>query len=544
MKPKIEYFLLLLLAMAVMSCAPRGRIESPYSGRIASPSRIVLKVEFFSENIKIADGRVSEDDSVPAPSSGPQGIHWELRRSDGSIAESGAVPDPRWYHWDRIGPDGRLEGGMGKMDFGFVNLNVPAIKGTIRLFETDGAEMGKVNFNPGRWLDVSAIAQPIRASEQKLAKPDKKPITRFQLAFLRFGPGEHELGVVKDRDPVPPPFGVDGDGRVFVLDAEKRRVVRFDPYGAFNAEFPVSGEGALVDLVVEDHGMFSVFLNSGVATHVAYFDEKGRQQVVTPLSAGYGPPFYMTKNHLWAREDKRGGFQPVLEGKWGVVREDERLRFGLPGFPCIFTGPPRALGSATVSILSSRLAEAKLFDGEGRPALRTLLEVPAPLSGVSLLAPLWNDDLVVIFKLKRPGYLVARLDSKLKIKEAAEIERSGDASQFRELAVDGRGRVYQLVPGRGGVEIRRHRFAPQADRVLAVGDWGLEIRYSAKGTRSEGQHGTLLYRGEAVKATNIGEIIKTNLGEMKYYGDSQFPPWGPQGWNFADTAKIQRWDSK
>jgi len=545
MKPETRFLLLCLLSSILMSCAPVGRIESLYSGRVESPPRILLEIGLSLEAPTILDGRLSKDDSVPPPSSGGQTVRWELRRRDGALAESGAVQDPRWYHWDSIGPDGRLEGGMKKGPFGVLRLNVPAVEGEIRLFEMDGEEIGRLDFDPGQWLAASDGHGLIGPWEQILPKPEKKPGTSFRLAILKYGPAADGLGAAAGGRP--PPFGVDGDGRVFILVAAKRRVVRLDAYGSFDAEFPVTGEGEAVDLVVEDHGMFSVLLKSGAETLVAYHDDRGRPQAVSPLPAGYGPPFYMTRNNLWARDEKRGGFHPVMEGKWGVVKETERQRLGFPGLPCIFPGPPRALGSATVSIVSARQAEAKLFDGKGRLATRTIMKAPARLLGVPVLAPLHGERLVVIFKLQGSGYLAGSLGlaAQLQIQDVLAIDASRHGQPFRELAVDGQGRIYQLIPGRSGIEIRRHRFPPRADRVLAKGDWVLEINYWAKGTRSEGQHGTLLYKGEVVRAANTGEIIATDLGEMKYYGDpSVRVEWlrYQTGWNFARLGKVPRAD--
>ena len=78
------------------------------------------------------------------------------------------------------------------------------------------------------------------------------------------------------------------------------------------------------------------------------------------------------------------------------------------------------------------------------------------------------------------------------------------------------------------------------DRVIKKGPWELQTFYKNKGTRSEGQHGILLYQGNAVVAKQTGEEKATDLGLMKYYGpeNEQQVPWSPSGWNFADKGKI------
>ena len=82
--------------------------------------------------------------------------------------------------------------------------------------------------------------------------------------------------------------------------------------------------------------------------------------------------------------------------------------------------------------------------------------------------------------------------------------------------------------------------AKEPDRVFKKGDWELQISYSAKGTKSEGQYGVLFYKDEKIKGTKKGETRSTDLGELKYYGspDQREQLWHNTGWNFSDTSKI------
>jgi|GEM_PF-2472957 len=77
------------------------------------------------------------------------------------------------------------------------------------------------------------------------------------------------------------------------------------------------------------------------------------------------------------------------------------------------------------------------------------------------------------------------------------------------------------------------------DKVLRAGEWQLHITYRAKGSKSEGQHGVLFYRGEPVHGSRVGEERDTALGRMKYYGEKQGLPWLSTGWNYADSSKIR-----
>ena len=85
------------------------------------------------------------------------------------------------------------------------------------------------------------------------------------------------------------------------------------------------------------------------------------------------------------------------------------------------------------------------------------------------------------------------------------------------------------------------------DKTLKKGSWELQIFYRNKGTRSEGQHGVLLYYDKPVQGTVVGEEKDTELGRMEYYGpeNEKQVPWAPTGWNFADKGNIKpSWQDK
>jgi hypothetical protein len=82
--------------------------------------------------------------------------------------------------------------------------------------------------------------------------------------------------------------------------------------------------------------------------------------------------------------------------------------------------------------------------------------------------------------------------------------------------------------------------AEAAHRSIVSGDWVLNIYYRFRGSKSEGQHGRLFHNGELIEPQQVGEIIDTDLGQMKYYCrlEDMELPWEPTGWNFADRKKI------
>ena len=83
------------------------------------------------------------------------------------------------------------------------------------------------------------------------------------------------------------------------------------------------------------------------------------------------------------------------------------------------------------------------------------------------------------------------------------------------------------------------------DRVLKKGDWEFRVFYRAKGSRSEGQHGVLIHKGNVVPPGKKDEELATAFGIIVYYGNTYELPWTPTGWNFKDKAKIlSSWKKK
>lgn len=83
--------------------------------------------------------------------------------------------------------------------------------------------------------------------------------------------------------------------------------------------------------------------------------------------------------------------------------------------------------------------------------------------------------------------------------------------------------------------------AEAAPKSIVSGAWTLNIYFRCRGSKSEGQHGVLFRNGEPVEPRQVGEVIDTDLGRMKYYYHLEDMEllWEPTGWNFADRAKIQ-----
>lgn len=71
------------------------------------------------------------------------------------------------------------------------------------------------------------------------------------------------------------------------------------------------------------------------------------------------------------------------------------------------------------------------------------------------------------------------------------------------------------------------------------GEWELRIKYLQKGSRSEGQDGTLLKNGKEVDYTKSGNLLDTDLGKLRHYGTERKVAWALTGWNFADRRRVK-----
>ncbi len=90
-------------------------------------------------------------------------------------------------------------------------------------------------------------------------------------------------------------------------------------------------------------------------------------------------------------------------------------------------------------------------------------------------------------------------------------------------------------------EENRQREADAAPRSEVKGNWSLEICFRFRGSRSEGQHGVLFHNGKPVEPKQVGEVVDTDLGQMKYYRrpEDMKASFELTGWNYADVEKIR-----
>ncbi|MEM6766710.1 MAG: hypothetical protein AAF824_08085 [Bacteroidota bacterium] len=78
------------------------------------------------------------------------------------------------------------------------------------------------------------------------------------------------------------------------------------------------------------------------------------------------------------------------------------------------------------------------------------------------------------------------------------------------------------------------------DREISKGKWVLKLYYVSKGETNEGVNGELFLDNKPVMPKHVGEVVPTDLGEMKYYCDpgERKMPFEFTGWLYADSNAI------
>ncbi len=111
---------------------------------------------------------------------------------------------------------------------------------------------------------------------------------------------------------------------------------------------------------------------------------------------------------------------------------------------------------------------------------------------------------------------------------------SSPDSADQELAVNTSPAPSPVIPLFGSPDV-----TGEPDRRFVKGEWEFLIFYRSKGSRSEGQHGILLHRGEPIVPTEEKRDQQTPFGVMAHYGSDPAAGWSPTGWNFKDYDKIR-----
>ena len=75
------------------------------------------------------------------------------------------------------------------------------------------------------------------------------------------------------------------------------------------------------------------------------------------------------------------------------------------------------------------------------------------------------------------------------------------------------------------------------ETIASDSGWELTVVYRHKGSRSEAQHGLLLRDGQRIEDGEVGELMETPLGRMRFYGPMSETLMYTSGWHYADPEK-------
>ena len=276
-----------------------------------------------------------------------------------------------------------------------------------------------------------------------------------RMVSASWGDGSQEVGLESgpNADPIgASSFDVDASGAVVLLDEAHRRALRFTRPGHAPDVVPLSIDGRLADLTVDENGSLDVLESvapSGRGPLVRRFDRTGRplgavetaERSPSQIRIGpNGPVVLEHPSHLWVPVAANGLSLPT----------DEQLRHGRVGRPL------RSGAEVLVYRTGDELRLALLFRGRIQTSWRIVS--PEQLGEVQLAEPL-GDRLVVVVRVydeHSDEFRVLDLDRRGLVREfaveSADWAETAPLSRFRLIG----GSLYQLGSNPSGVFVDRY----------------------------------------------------------------------------------------
>ncbi len=272
-----------------------------------------------------------------------------------------------------------------------------------------------------------------------------------QLGFFEPGPGD-DTGDAGD-DEGPAAIGVDGEGRVYLLDAVNDRVLRLDAAtGAVTGTFPTEQGLVPLDLGVAADGSFAVVYANGGAQELVLTSPQGTRVAVAALDDALTPvtQLFVEPGRVVIEHDELRCY-PVVQGGRAVPVAEQRAG-ELPGAP---TGA----GSANGALVGDHTAIVRLFDPEGFLLREATIQGDARILSMPVLRPIADGGLVVVL-LREAGegatYHAARFSPELEVEATASFAPALSRGLSRDLAVAPDGTLYQLLLDDAGASVAVH----------------------------------------------------------------------------------------
>lgn len=283
------------------------------------------------------------------------------------------------------------------------------------------------------------------------------------LARIGIGDGDGQVGLVAPSaeddagdGEAPRSIGVDGLGRVFLLDTANDRVVRLSVAGGVEARFPLEPGLFGLDLGVGEDGSFAVLaLREGGFHEVTLFDPTGTRvaaadvaEAITPVTAIFVDG--EEKTVLVEHDELR---VHTVIGAGAPVSQVEQANVTLFGAPALG-------GSLGGAIVGDHTAIVRRYDADGVVDVEATVQADRPVLAMPLLRGLPDGRLVAVLLLQgedgAPLYYAVRFTQQLAVDRAVAIAPSVMFGLNRDLAVSPSGKLYQLKVSPRGVEVAVH----------------------------------------------------------------------------------------
>lgn len=282
------------------------------------------------------------------------------------------------------------------------------------------------------------------------------------LARIGIGDGDGQVGLVAPTaeddagdGEAPRAIGVDGFGRVFLLDTVNDRVVRLSAAGGIEARFPLEAGLFGLELGVSEDGSFAVLALREGFHEVTLFDAAGTRvasalvaEAITPVTALFVDG--EAKTVLVEHDELRvhtviGAGEPISQVEQATVTS---------------WGAPTLGGSLGGAIIGDHTAIVRRYDADGVVEVEATVQADRPVLSMPLLRGLPDGRIVAVLLLQgedgAPLYYAVRLTQQLAVDRAVAITPAVMYGLSRDLAVSPSGKLYQLKVSPRGVEVAVH----------------------------------------------------------------------------------------
>ncbi len=282
------------------------------------------------------------------------------------------------------------------------------------------------------------------------------------VARIGVGGGDAQLGVLAPtaEDDAgdgegPRAIGVDGLGRVFLLDTANDRVVRLSASGVIEARFPLEAGSWGIDLGVGEDGSFAVLALRESFHELTLFDAAGLRVASTNVADAITPVTAIfvdgeEKTVLVEHDELR---VHTVIGAGAPLSQIDQATVTLYGAPTLG-------GSLGAAIVGDHTAIVRRYDADGVVEVEATIQADRPVLSMPLLRGLPDGRIIAVLLLQSetgaPLYYAVRLTQELAFDRAVAFTPAVLFGLSRDLAVSPDGKLFQLKVTGQSVEVAVH----------------------------------------------------------------------------------------